>query len=89
AILIHKKFIKNGGELQVFLINIKLLKDQISIAYEGITSLKNAIITVPPLTIKIFKAKHETVLVMTKISDEFLSYVNITENMINMIEDGL
>jgi methyl-accepting chemotaxis protein len=83
AILIHRDFIKNDKEQEELLESLLGLRDAIKDAYEGISELNNGIKSLPPFTTKLLKSRNESFRVMTTITDEFSSYLNVMDNIIN------
>jgi len=84
AILIHKKFLNEQG-LSTALEHLTFLRNSISSAHDELLVLRSMIKSFPPLTNKLLKSKKDAVDVMSKIAEEFQSYVNITDNIVNII----
>ena len=87
AILIHKKYLTDKEGLSNAKISLQGLKAGITFAYTGIYGLTEIIKQFPPLTNKLLKSKKESVDIMTNIGEELMSYINITDNIIDIIVD--
>jgi hypothetical protein len=85
AILIHKKFLDNKGLLES-LNSLKFFRDGLVVGYNGTIALSNGIKTWPPLTSKLLKSKNETITVLSNLTEEIGSYINIIDNIIVVIE---
>lgn len=83
AFLIHKDFIKNDAERNIMRNSLMSLKEGIENANIGSLDLSNSIKGLPPLTTKLLKSKKEAIKAITEITNEFLLYINITEDVIN------
>lgn len=84
AILIHKSYLNEQG-LLASLEGLKGLKIGITSAYNETSNLRDTIKTFPPLTNRLLKSRNEAVNVLTHITNEFQTYINITDNIINVI----
>jgi len=85
AILIHKKYLSEDGLLSN-LTSLKGLRTALFDGYEGSISMKDSIKSFPPLTSKLLKSRNQTVKILIDLTDEFLSYINIIDNIIKIIE---
>jgi hypothetical protein len=65
--------------------SIYKLKDAISGAMDGIESMKKSVLETPSMTSKYAKAKKETGKLLTEITEDFASYINMTEELEKII----
>jgi len=85
AILIHKKYFSEEG-LQSSLTSLMGLRNGLLASQEGSVFMKDSIKALPPLTSKLLKSRNQTVKILIGLTDEFLSYINIIDNIIKIIQ---
>lgn len=83
AFLIHKEYIHNEEEKAVMLTSLLSMKQGITGAHESCTNLNNEIKKLPPLTTKLLKSRNKTTFIMSQIANEFLTYINIIDDIIS------
>jgi hypothetical protein len=82
AFLIHRDYMNNQEEKNLMLESLLGMRSGIDSAYVGMVELNDMVKILPPLTTKLLKSRNKTNVIMGQISEEFLSYMNIIDDVV-------
>jgi len=87
AILIQKDYFNDKSQLLNSINSLHTLRGQVYTASQSSFIFYTSIKGLPPMTTKFLKSRNETIKVLKQVSDEFLSYINIIDNVIAVVSN--